>query len=659
MTLLKNLERFFSVPPDKPELIQSQAHGFARQVPLMYAILLVNAAILSLTHMSAPPLLSMVVPAILGVVCLTRIAQLWGKRNAPLSDAQARKLLNRSVPVAAVMGFGFCAWALSLFSYGSPFEQAHVVFYIGVTSIGCVFCLMHLRAAALMASICVVIPFSLFVAIQGNPVFMAMALNLIIVVCALLFVTSLNFRTFAELVASRGEMARRQDETQHLSDENNRLANIDALTGLPNRRQFDHALHLMLEQANTDGTDIAVARLDIDGFKSLNNIFGHATGDRVLIEMARRVMALRSPSTFVARLEADVLGLILQGPISEKRLADCGELLCSTVRQPFVLPGANPHVSASAGFAASQPHDTAEALCDRADYAIFVAKQEARGRAVVFSDCHANDIRRVRALEHALHTADLDAEIYILFQPQFDMSQNRTTGYEVLARWRHPVLGEVSPVDFIPMAERIGVISKITQTVLRKALAMVAQLPRPLRLSVNLSAHDLASHTAIEAIVAQVESFGTPCRIDFEITETSVMHDMGQANAALVSLLSLGSRIALDDFGTGHSSLTYVQKLPLDRIKVDRSFVAEVTSDPTSRAIIKTTVDLCRNLGISCVFEGIETEEQLDVLVGLGGKVMQGYLFGRPMSEDMVLQHHAREQRGDGIYVPTLLDVAS
>ena len=150
----------------------------------------------------------------------------------------------------------------------------------------------------------------------------------------------------------------------------------------------------------------------------------------------------------------------------------------------------------------------------------------------------------------------------------------------------------------------------------------------------------------MEAIARLVEQAGKPCRIDFEITETAVMSDLAQANEGLLALLALGSRIALDDFGTGHSSLTHVQKLPLDRIKVDRSFVAEVTSDPTSRAIIKTTVDLCRNLGISCVFEGIETEEQLDALLGLGGTVMQGYLFGRPMSEDKVLEHIADENQG-------------
>ncbi|HTN60063.1 MAG TPA: EAL domain-containing protein [Devosia sp.] len=660
MMLLRNLGRFFSVPPDRPELVQSQARGFTRQMPLLYAILLINTTILAVTHYnSAPSLLTTIIPTIFGLACATQLMQWWRRRHAPISDLQARAILNRSVATGALLGLLVCSWALSLYAYGDPYQQAHVAFYVGTTLIGCVVCLMHSRAAAAVAALAVMVPFCGFILLQGSSIHAAMLVNLIIVVAAMLFVTFLNFRTFAELVAARVETAGKHAETLRLSDENNRLANIDQLTGLPNRRQFDQTLQALLAQADSEGTEIAVARLDIDGFKSVNDIFGHATGDRVLLEVANRVMALRSASTFVARLEADVFGLILQGPISDERLNQCCETLCSTMRQPLELPGANLHISASVGFAGSQPRDTAEALCDRADYAIFVAKQEARGTGVVFSERHARDISRVRALEHALYTADLDDEIYILFQPQFDTAQNRTTGYEVLARWRHPILGEVSPVDFIPMAERIGVISKITQTVLRKALVMVEHLPRPLRLSVNLSANDLASHTAIEAIVALVESFGTPCRIDFEITETSVMRDMKQANAALLSLLSLGSRIALDDFGTGHSSLTYVQKLPLDRIKVDRSFVAEVTSDPTSRAIIKTTVDLCRNLGISCVFEGIETEEQLNVLLGLGGKVMQGYLFGRPMSEDMVLQHHAREVRGDGIGVPTLLDVAS
>jgi len=167
--------------------------------------------------------------------------------------------------------------------------------------------------------------------------------------------------------------------------------------------------------------------------------------------------------------------------------------------------------------------------------------------------------------------------------------------------------------------------------VLRKALEVSKALPPKVRLSVNLSAHDIGSEAAIDEIMKLVHAAPQPTRVDFEITETAVMRNLQQAREAVSRLLGLGARIALDDFGTGHSSLTHVQRLPLHRIKLDRSFVAEVTSDNTSRAIVKTMIDLCRNLGMSCVFEGVETEEQLEALIGLGGTVMQGYLFGRPM----------------------------
>jgi Predicted signal transduction protein containing a membrane domain, an EAL and a GGDEF domain len=195
------------------------------------------------------------------------------------------------------------------------------------------------------------------------------------------------------------------------------------------------------------------------------------------------------------------------------------------------------------------------------------------------------------------------------------------------------------------MAERTGQIGRVTQAVLRKAITAGERLPRSIRLSVNLSANDIGSTSAIEQIVALFDNQSQPSRIDFEITETAVMRDLQQANRSLLLLLDLGARIALDDFGTGHSSLTHVQKLPLHRIKIDRSFVAEVNDDPASRAIVKTMIDLARNLGISCVFEGIETEEQLRTLVSLGGTVMQGYLFGRPMTVSQV-EAYLQQERG-------------
>ncbi|SEP76198.1 diguanylate cyclase/phosphodiesterase [Devosia sp. YR412] len=644
MSGLKTIARFFAVPDD-PHLVQAQARAFTRQVPLMYGILLVNTLVLAATHDTAPDLLRLYIPGLLALTCIFRIVMWLHNRNKPISNDQARRMLRSTVQVAGLLGIGFPLWALSLYNYGDAFQRSHVAFYMAITGICCVFCLMHLRGAAMIVALCVVTPFTLVFVMSGNPVFVALAFNFAVVITALMWILLGNYRDFAELVASRAEMERKQQETQRLSDENNRLANMDSLTGLPNRRWFDRHLAEALETAKAEGRQIAVARLDLDSFKSVNDIFGQITGDRVLAEVAQRINSLRRPSTMVARLGNDNFALIMLEKTSEVAMQGCGDLLTAAMRPSFETDLGIVHLSASAGFAASRPGDTADTLYDRADYATWVAKREARGKAVVFTERHADELSRVRKLEHALHTADLDAEMHILFQPQFDVSLGRTTGYEVLARWTSPVLGVVSPVEFIPMAERIGMISKITQTVLRKALLVSAKLPRSLRLSVNLSANDLASTTAVEAIVDLVESYGTPCRVDFEITETAMMRDMKQASDGLVALLALGSRIALDDFGTGHSSLTYVQKLPLDRIKIDRSFVKDVTSDATSRAIIKTMVELCRNLGISCVFEGIETEEQLDVLLGLGGTVMQGYLFGRPMSEADMLERLAGQNK--------------
>ncbi|KKB09063.1 putative bifunctional diguanylate cyclase/phosphodiesterase [Devosia chinhatensis] len=645
MSILRRFRHLMNEPPDVPELRLAQWRALTRQVPLLYAMLLSNTLIVAWTHLDTAPIeLTVYIPAVLTALCLVRMILWLRTRNIEPSLEKARRGLLAMVWVAAGLAIGFTAWSLTLFPYGDAYLQSQIAFYMGITTIGCMFCLQHVRAAALVVGLCVLGPFTVFFATSGHETFVAIAINMVLVIAALLIILLNNNRDFAALVTSRNAIAQRHVETQRLLEENYSLANVDALTGLPNRRSFDnHLAKTLAESARKNGI-IAVARLDLDGFKSVNQTFGQLTGDRVLIEAARRITELTGPGTFVARLDSNSFALILRSSaVEQESLARLGTMLCSAMRQPFEMPSGPIRLSASAGFAASMVGDTAHALYDRADYATSCAKRETRGNAIVFSDHHASELNKVRRMEHLLHTARLEDEIYILVQPQFDVSLGATTGFEVLARWRSPVLGEVSPAEFIPMAERTGQISKITQIVLRQALALSGSLPRKLRLSVNLSANDIGSATAIEQIVALVGAQGTPCRVDFEITETAAMRDLKQANTALLALLGLGARIALDDFGTGHSSLTHVQKLPLNRIKIDRSFVMEVTSDPASRAIVKTMIDLCRNLGISCVFEGIETEEQLEALVSLGGQVMQGYLFGRPMRPAQLEDYLARE----------------
>lgn len=645
MSVLRRFSNPVTEPFDSPDLTLAQWRALSRQIPLMYAMLVTNTIIVAWTHLDvAPAVLTIYIPALLILIAVVR-TMLWSRgRNAEITPDMARRKLRALIWIGAVIAIGFTGWSVSLLPYGDAYLQSQIAFYMGITTIGCMFCLMHVRAAVLAVGICVLVPFTAVFIASGQATFIAIAVNMVLVISVLLLILLENNKDFAALVASRNDMTRRQQETQRLLDENHRLANVDGLTGLPNRRSFDTYLAQSLHKAAAEHSTIAVARIDIDQFKSINGIFGQLTGDRILFEVARRIQAIRRPETFVARLEGDSFVLIMQEPADTAAMARCGKLLCDTMRIAFDTPEGVVRLSASAGFAASRPGDTTFSLFDRADYATSVAKREARGSAVVFGDCHDREIAHVRRIEHLLHSADLDEEIYILLQPQVDISLGATTGFEVLARWRSPVLGEVPPVEFIPLAERTGLIGKLTQTVLRKALAVTADIPRPLRVSVNLSASDIGSPSAIERISSMVRASSVAGRIDFEITETALMHDLVQAHDALMALLGLGARIALDDFGTGHSSLTHAQKLPLHRIKIDRSFVSEITSDPTSRAIVKTMADLARNLGISCVFEGIETEEQLRELVALGGTIMQGYLLGRPMPPEKIPEYLAREK---------------
>lgn len=633
MRAIEAIKRTFVVPQD-PDLVSAQVRALTRQVPLMYAMLIVSMVTLTITHLgTAPDVLVIYLPACLILVSAIRILLWWRSRAKVRTAEQQVQTIKTMMRVMPFQSIGFSIWTVSLLPYGDAYQQSQVVFFCGITTIACMFCLMHVRAAALTMGTVALLPFTIVVLGMSHAVMTAMAINLAAVVVVMLIVLHGNYRDFAALVASRGAIAAKQTETQRLSDENYRLANVDTLTGLPNRRSFDRELSAMLGEDGAGGRDMAIVRVDLDNFKSLNEIFGQITANQVLSEVASRLSMLSPKGTFVSRLGGDNFALILPGPISPDYLETFGAVLCRAMRSSFDLENANIHLSASVGLAAARPGDTAEMAYDRADYVTSLAKRQSRGNALVFAERHEKEISKVRRIEHALHTADLDDEIYILFQQQFDITQNRITGYEVLARWNSPELGEVSPVEFIPLAERIGSISKITQTVLRKALAASANLPVHLRLSVNLSAHDVGSKTAIEAIVDLLKQADSPCRIDFEITETAIMRDLNQANEPLLALHALGSRIALDDFGTGHSSLTHVQELPLDRIKIDRSFVAGICDNTTSRVIIKTTTDLCRNLGISCVIEGVETQGQLDTIASLGGTVIQGYLFGRPVDE--------------------------
>jgi len=279
-------------------------------------------------------------------------------------------------------------------------------------------------------------------------------------------------------------------------------------------------------------------------------------------------------------------------------------------------------------------------LYESADYALYRAKEHHRGHAVIFSRDHASEIREQANLERSLHEADFEAELSLCFQPLYDITRGRAVAFEALARWNSPKVGRVRPDLFIRIAERNNLINKITPVLLRKALVTARSWPADIRLAFNLSARDLASREAVAKIVAIIETGGVAAsRIDLEVTETALMQDIQQASESLRWLKSIGVRIAMDDFGTGYSSLSYLRQFPIDKIKIDRSFVMDIDSQPSCRAIVKSVVDLCKNLKLSCVVEGIEAAAQVEILQDLGCEIFQGYLFGKPMSEAEVANY--------------------
>jgi diguanylate cyclase (GGDEF)-like protein len=448
-----------------------------------------------------------------------------------------------------------------------------------------------------------------------------------------------NDRLEREAAMHRARDVETHLETRRLSDENHRLANLDSLTGLPNRRRFFSVLNQVHDRAVREKLRFVVAVIDLDGLKSVNDLYGHATGDRIIVEAGRRVRDICDDTIFFSRLGGDVFGLIVEADLDEDAKEALGARICQALDATFIFPGIAVDLSGSIGFAAFPRAATSpEQLFERAGYALYHAKQHRRGRPVIFSIEHETEIRQIANLERCLRHADIESEMSLYFQPIVDVERGKVVAFEALARWDSPILGRVAPDIFIRVAERSDLINKLTRMLLRRALAKAKTWPDDIRVSFNLSMRDLGSREAIVNIVAIIENSGIAAsRIDLEVTETALIQDFDQANASLQSLKALGVSVSLDDFGTGYSSLSYIRRFPIDKIKIDRSFVKEVETEPSCRAIVKSVIDLCRNMKLTCIVEGMETADQVNVLRTLGCRTMQGYLFGKPMPAAEVL----------------------
>ncbi|HEU5274711.1 MAG TPA: EAL domain-containing protein [Xanthobacteraceae bacterium] len=449
-------------------------------------------------------------------------------------------------------------------------------------------------------------------------------------------------------MADGGWVAVHEDitERRRAEAEISHLARHDLLTDLPNRVQFRERLEAIFAKAES-GHGCAVLCLDLDQFKSVNDTFGHTIGDALLKKVAARLRSAVQPSDILARIGGDEFALVQTAVTRPEQCGDLAARIIEGIGRPYEIDGRSVTIGISVGIAiAPQDGSDPEQLLKNATMALYLAKGEGRGTHRFFEREMDRRLQARRALEIDLRSAIAKGEFELYYQPIVRLSDGQVSAFEALARWNHPQRGQIPPLQFISLAEELGLIVPLGEWVLRTACAQAAKWSEPVGVSVNLSAVQFKSPNLVQVVLnALAASALPPSRLDLEITESVLLQDEANTLATLHRLRNLGARVSMDDFGTGYSSLAYLRSFPFDKIKIDRSFVRDMPERADSRAIIRAVTSLAVSLKIGTVIEGIETEEQLAMATAEGCDEAQGFLFSKPMPEREVAQFLLKPRR--------------
>jgi diguanylate cyclase (GGDEF)-like protein len=438
----------------------------------------------------------------------------------------------------------------------------------------------------------------------------------------------------AELVETNEALKKEIAERERSQAEIHYLAHHDSLTGLGNRVLLRQ--HLEQALAKSTCTEVAVLFVDLDGFKSINDTLGHSTGDGLLKCVANRLIESVRDSDRVARLGGDEFAIIQFEADQPKGAAMLANRLIELIGRPYQVDGNQLNIGASVGIAVASEGDKPEDLLKRADLAMYCAKAEGRGTYRFFEAQMDETAQARRDMESLLRTADIENAFEVYYQPLIDVTEKRITCLEALLRWRHPDKGFISPAQFIPLAEEIGLIVTLGEWVLRQACMEATKWPDDVKVAVNLSPVQFKYSGLPRAVEDALAESGLPARrLELEITESVLLERTETSLAILHELRELGVAISMDDFGTGYSSLSYLRTFRFDKVKIDRAFVGDITNGFDSLKIVRAINDLGRSFGMTTVAEGVETLEQLRCLEDEGCAQVQGYLISppRPASE--------------------------
>lgn len=617
-------------------IVEERFSSLRRQVPVIYLLGFVNLSGLELAS-TGKLSVGINLPTFILFCGIWRLYQ-WANIGRQVSHAMMIRRMRQTTLFAALVCGAVCLRCIQLLVGGDPSIRMAVMLFGGLTAIGVAYGLTALPAAGLIPLVLIVVPISVC-AIFLNDIHFAWAAFALVTVAALTMRLLLfHSRHLTDLIRSRSMIAREQQLVERAHREAVVAATTDFLTGLPNRRAFIAALEAEFG-TDRDTRSFAVAILDLDRFKVVNDTFGHAAGDQLLGEVAARLVATVGSNGLVARLGGDEFGVLLPGIRRVSDAQEAGGSILRDVNRPLMIAGTQLAVSACCGLAIARSrsaHSPSRLMAD-ADLALYQAKQSPSGSAAVFELRMEAPRRRRIQIERALLAPGIEQALSVSFQPIVDLKSGRILAHEALARWTDRELGPVSPAEFIPIAEQLNLIDMITHALMGNAFREACSWAEPIRLSFNLSAVQLHSNGSARLILKALKSAGlSPERLQVEVTETALLADFQRARANLTELRSAGVTIVLDDFGAGFASIGYLRELRFDQIKLDGALVTAALDSADGRRLLSAVIRLCEILGVASIAEHVESEDLLKLLKQLGCSAGQGFWLKPPLTAEQI-----------------------
>ncbi len=629
---------------DDDDLLRAQFDAFVRQLPVLYFMLACNASAVVVSFRNiAHPAYADVFPALLCGFSVMRGVWWWRRRFAYFTLPQIQHNIRNTSILAVIMACMFMTWGLLLYPHGDVYARGHLIFFLAMTMVGCVCCLMPLPSAALGLATVAMAPFISYFLVTDAGRMRVEAINFGLVGSALIYLLYRQHHSFIDLIQSRRDLHLRQVETQKLSDENRIIAFTDALSGLPNRRALLARLD-EIHSGHQPGPDsVAVIFVDLDGFKVINDAHGHEFGDALIRKVGGRLARLCPAGAMLVRMGGDEFAMMIEQRGAMAVATEIASRILTVLTMPIVIGRAECHIGASVGVAADLDGTTSSyELLRRADAAMYRVKGAGKGGIQHYEPSFDVERDYRQSIERDIRAGLARDEFEVLYQPLVSAEDGRVTGVEALVRWPRRSAGALMPDEFIEIAESCGLIHQLGLFVLRRACADLLAHDA-LELSVNVSPAQFR-HPRFEQEVARVlaETGFPPDRLQFEITEGYLIDHPERARKAIDAFRLIGVTVALDDFGTGFASIGYLQTYGFSCVKIDKSLVADLGKHARASLLISGMVFMGKGLDLRVVAEGVETEQQAAMLRLAGCHVLQGYYFGRavPLSDllsDMAL----------------------